>query len=154
MSDHIRALVTRPLSHSKVTCDTNLFTREIKSSLVRDYAEQPKCEIESRERVERESRESKPDVRPEAERQSTRDSQVESSGRGSTRAMPEGEYIYKHARPIPPNYIAETAQLYTGNRDSTPRGNRPRLSISQSAILRAYHILRALCTHRTIRGIN
>ena len=35
MSDHIRALVTRPLSHSKVTCDTILFTREIKSSLVK-----------------------------------------------------------------------------------------------------------------------
>ena len=34
MSIHIRALVTRPLSHSKVTCDTNLFTREIKSSLI------------------------------------------------------------------------------------------------------------------------
>ena len=29
MSDHVRGLVSRPLSHSKVTCDTNLFTREI-----------------------------------------------------------------------------------------------------------------------------
>ena len=72
---------------------------------------------ESREKVER-----KPDVRLEAEGQSTRDSQVESSGRGSTRTMPEGEYIYKHARPILPSYIAETAQLYTGNRGPTPSG--------------------------------
>ena len=35
MSDHIRALVTRPLSHSKVTCDTNLFYERDLSSLVK-----------------------------------------------------------------------------------------------------------------------
>ena len=37
MSDHIRGLVSRPLSHSKVTCDTNLFYERDLRSLVPTY---------------------------------------------------------------------------------------------------------------------
>ena len=38
MSIHIRALVTRPLSHSKVTCDTNfVYERDLSSLVISDY---------------------------------------------------------------------------------------------------------------------
>ena len=40
MSIHIRALVTRPLSHSKVTCDTNFVYERDLSSLVGSVAQQ------------------------------------------------------------------------------------------------------------------